>query len=117
MFAGATLVLPPDHAVDDARVGLDDLHDLGGDLLGGVVGHRRLGEAALRVERHRGAGGVEEPPLVDAGEREAAALHGLRALDESVATCHASIRRRPPVIVERFIPTNGWRRLTWKETV
>ena len=61
MFAEAMLALPPDHAVDDARVGLDYLHDLGGHGLRGVVGHGGLGEAVLRVERHRGAHGVEEP--------------------------------------------------------
>ena len=36
------LALPPHHLVHDARVGLDDLHDLGGHALVGVVGHELL---------------------------------------------------------------------------
>lgn len=34
------LVLAPDHLIDDAGVGLDDLDDLGGDILVGVNRHR-----------------------------------------------------------------------------
>ena len=33
--------LPPYHLVDDADVGLDDLHDLGGDILIHIVGDRK----------------------------------------------------------------------------
>ena len=35
------LLLPPHHLVDDADVGLDDLHDLGGDILIHIVGDRK----------------------------------------------------------------------------
>lgn len=47
--------LPPHHLVDDARVGLDDLHDLGGHVLVGVVGNGRLGKLALGVRREGAA--------------------------------------------------------------
>lgn len=49
------LMLPPHHLVDDARVGLDDLHDLGGHVLVGVVGNGRLGKLALGVRREGAA--------------------------------------------------------------
>lgn len=61
---GELLVLPPHHAVDDARVALDDLHDLGGDVLVRVVRHGRRGQRPLRVKRDRGAHGVEEQSLL-----------------------------------------------------
>lgn len=41
---GELLVLPPHHTVDDARVALDDLHDLGGDVLVRVVRHGHRGQ-------------------------------------------------------------------------
>lgn len=74
------LALPPHHLVHDARVGLDDLHDLGGHVLVGVVGHGRLGERPLRVQRHGGAHGVHQAALVDAGEREVRLVERLGAL-------------------------------------
>lgn len=74
------LVLPPHHAVHDARVALDDLHDLRGDVLVCIVRHGGGGVAALGVERHGGAHGVQEPALVDAGQREAAPVERLGAL-------------------------------------
>ena len=49
------LALPPHHLVHDARVGLDDLHDLGGHVLVGVVGNGRLGKLALGVRREGAA--------------------------------------------------------------
>lgn len=72
-------LLPPDHLVDDAGVGLDDLDDLGGDVL---VGVGRDGEAvvAAAVHLYGGVNGLQEAPLVDAGEYEAGLVKGLGAL-------------------------------------
>lgn len=61
---GELLVLPPHHTVDDARVALDDLHDLGGDVLVRVVRHGHRGQRPLRVEGDRGAHGVEQAALM-----------------------------------------------------
>lgn len=73
-------VIPPHYFTHYACIRLDYLHDLGGDVLVRVVRHRRRGQRPLRVEGGGGAHGVEQAALVDAGEREAAAVHRLGAL-------------------------------------
>lgn len=72
-------LLPPDHPVDDAGVGLDDLDDLGGDVLVGV-GRDRKAEVASAVHLHGGVHGLQKAPLVNAGEDEAGLVKGLGAL-------------------------------------
>ena len=72
-------VLPPNHLVDDAGVGLDDLDDFGGDVLVHVVGD---GDAVLSIaaEFHGGVNGLKEALFVDAGDDEIALVDGLRTL-------------------------------------
>lgn len=72
-------LLPPDHPVDDAGVGLDDLDNLGGDILVGV-GRDRKAEVAGAVHLHGGVHGLQKAPLVNAGEDEASLVKGLGAL-------------------------------------
>ena len=74
-----SFLLPSDHPVDDAGVGLDDLDDLGGDVL---VGVGRDGEAvvAAAVHLHGGVHGLQKAALVNAGEDEAGLVKGLGAL-------------------------------------
>ena len=74
------LILPPHHTVNDAGVALDDLHDLGRDVLVRVIRHGRRGQRPLRVEGNRGPHGVQEPSLIDAGERKAALVERLGSL-------------------------------------
>ena len=73
-------LLPPHHLVHHAGVALDDLHDLGGHALVGVVGHGGLGQRALGVEGHRRAHGLQQAALGDAGQGEARLVEGLGAL-------------------------------------
>ena len=72
--------LSPHHAVNNARVALDDLHDLGGHALVGVVGHGGLGQRALGVEGHGRLHGLQQAPLGDARQGEARLVEGLGAL-------------------------------------
>ena len=74
-----SFLLPPDHPVDDAGVGLDDLDDLGGDVL---VCVGRDGEAVVAAAVHLDGGvdGLQEAPLVNAGKDEAGLVKGLGAL-------------------------------------
>ena len=72
--------LPPHHLVHDAGVALDDLDDLGGHGLVGVVGHGRLGQRPLGVELDGGADGLQQAALADAGQREARLVQRLGAL-------------------------------------
>ena len=74
------MLLPPHHLVHDAGVALDDLHDLGGHGLVGVVGHGGLGQRPLGVELDGGVDGLEQATLADAGEREARLVKRLGAL-------------------------------------
>ena len=72
-------VFSPDHLVDDTDIRLDDLYDLGGDILVGVVGD---GDAVVAVGGHpnRELDGLQEPPGVDAAEYEAPLVEGLGPL-------------------------------------
>ena len=72
-------ILPPHHLVHDAGVALDDLDHLGGHGLVGVVGNGCLGQRPLRVELDGGVDGLQQPPLGDAGEREAGLVQRLGA--------------------------------------
>ena len=72
-------LLPPDHLVDDAGVGLDDLDDLGGDVLVGV-GRDGEAEVAVTVHPDGGVNGLQKAALVDAGEDEAGLVEGLGTL-------------------------------------
>ena len=74
------LLFSPDHLVDDADVGLDDLHDLVGDVFVGVVGDGD-GAAVLFLTDHlnRGIDGLKQSFRVDAGEDEACLVERLGA--------------------------------------
>ena len=74
-----SFLLPPDHPVDDAGVGLDDLDYLGGDVLVGV-GRDGKAEVTGAVHFHGGVHGLQEAALVNAGEDEAGLVKGLGAL-------------------------------------
>lgn len=73
------LEFSPDHFVDDTGIGLDQLYDLCGDALVGVVGH---GESVVAVAYH-GYGcvdGLQQGVCVDAGEDEVAFVKGFGTL-------------------------------------
>ena len=74
------LRFPPHHLVHDAGVALDDLYDLGGHGLVGVVGNGRLGQRPLGVELDGGVDRLQQAALADAGQREAGLVQGLGAL-------------------------------------
>ena len=74
------LRFPPHHLVHDARVALDDLDNLGGHGLVGVVGHGRLGQRPLGVELDGGVDGLQQAALADACQREAGLVQRLGAL-------------------------------------
>lgn len=69
----------PDHPVDDAGVGLDDLDNFGGDILVGV-GRDRKAEVAGVVHLHSGVHGLQKAALVNAGEDEAGLVERLGTL-------------------------------------
>ena len=75
-------LLPPDHLIHDPRVGLDDSHDLRGDVLVYVV---RDGDAvvACSIQGDGRVDGLQKRHLVDAGDDEAALVQRLRALGRS----------------------------------
>lgn len=66
------LLFPPNHFIDDADIGLDDLHDLIGNVFVGVVGDGDRA-AVLFLANHLDGGidGLKESFRVDAGEDEA----------------------------------------------
>ena len=70
----------PDHRVDDANVGLDDLHDLVGDVFVGVVGDGD-GAAIFLLADHldRGVDRLKQTFRVDAGEDETRLIERLGA--------------------------------------
>ena len=74
------LLFSPDHLVDDADVGLDDLHDLVGDVFVGVVGDGD-GAAIFLLADHldRGIDGLKQSLRVDAGEDETRLVERLGA--------------------------------------
>ena len=72
-------LLPPHHLVDDARIALDNLDDLGGDVLVYVVGHGDTVEAVL-AKADGGVDCLKQAAAVDAGDDEAALVDGLGAL-------------------------------------
>ena len=63
--------LAPDHLVDNTRVGLNDLNNLSGNILIRIIGHGSLRERALLIESNRGANGIDQASLIDAGKRKA----------------------------------------------
>ena len=69
------LSLPPYHLVDDADVGLDDLHDLGGDILIHIVGDGKT-MVALFAKFYGCIDGLEEALRVDAGNDKVAFIDG-----------------------------------------
>ena len=71
--------LPPDHLVDYACVGLDDLDDLCGDVLVGVVRDRKT-EITVAVHFDGGVNGLQEILLIDASEDEAGLVKSFGAL-------------------------------------
>lgn len=72
------LLLPPDHLVDDAGVGLDEFDDLGADVFVGVCRHR---DAVVAVADHLHCyiNSLKQIVFVDAGEDEAAFIESLRS--------------------------------------
>ena len=73
------VLLPPHHLVDDARIALDNLDDLGGDVLVYVVGHGDTVEAVL-AKADGGVDCLKQAAPIDAGDDEAALVDGLGAL-------------------------------------
>ena len=69
------LSLPPYHLVDDANVGLDDLHDLGGDILIHIVGNGKT-MVTLLTEFNCGIDGLEEALRINTGNDEVAFVDG-----------------------------------------
>ena len=67
--------LPPYHLVDNADVGLDDLHDLGGDILIHIVGDGKT-VVALFAKFYGGINGLEKALRVNAGNDEVAFVDG-----------------------------------------
>ena len=67
--------LPPYHLVDNADVGLDDLHDLGGDILIYIVGDGKT-VVALFAEFNGGIDGLEERLRVNTGNDEVTFVDG-----------------------------------------
>ena len=67
--------LPPYHLVDNADVGLDDLHDLGGDILIYIVGDGKT-VVALFAEFYGGIDGLEKGLRVNTGNDEVAFVDG-----------------------------------------
>ena len=72
-------LLPPHHLVDDACIALDNLDDLGGDVLVYVVGHGDAVEAVL-AKADGGVDCLEQAAAVDAGDDKAALVDGFGAL-------------------------------------
>ena len=72
-------LLSPHHLVNDAGVGLDDLDDLGGDILV-VVGRYWETVVTAAVHLDSGVHGLQEILLIDDGENEAGLVKGLWAL-------------------------------------
>ena len=70
---------PPNHLIHHARVGLDNLDDLGRDVFV-YVGWYRDAVVAGGVHGNGGVHGLEEGLFVDAGEDEAGLVQGFRAL-------------------------------------
>ena len=75
----APLELPPDHLVDDAGVGLDDLDDLGRDVLVDVVRDRGA-VVAGGIHGDGGLDGLQQGAGVDAGDEEAGLVQRLGPL-------------------------------------
>ena len=73
------LFLPPHHLIDHAGVALDDLHDLGGNILLHIIRH---GDAvvAVLVHLHRRVHCLQQALFVDACEDEASLIQRFRAL-------------------------------------
>ena len=65
-FSVSDRSLPPHHLVDDDDVGLDDLHDLGGDILIHIVGDGKT-VVALFAEFYGGIDGLEKGLRVNTG--------------------------------------------------
>ena len=72
-------VFAPHHLVDDADVALDNLDDLGGDVLVHIVGHGQA-VVAIAAQADGGIDGLEQRGLVDAGYNEAGFVDGFGAL-------------------------------------
>ena len=72
-------LLPPHHLVDDARIALDNLDDLGGNVLVYVVGHGDTVEAVL-AKANGGVDCLKQAAAVDAGDDEATLVDGLGTL-------------------------------------
>lgn len=79
VVSSCNLLLPPDHLVDDAGVGLDEFDDLGADIFVSVGRHR---DAVVSVLHHLDCyvNCLEQVVFVDAGKNEASFVKGFRTL-------------------------------------
>ena len=74
------LLFSPDHLVDDADIGLDDFHDLVGDVFVGVVRNRDSAAVFLLTDHLDGrVDRLQKPLCIDAGEDEAGFVQRLGA--------------------------------------
>lgn len=79
LFIEEPSILPPNHLVDNANVGLNDFHDLGGNIFVCVVWDRCA--VVLIVDKfYRGVHALEETFFVDSGEDKAGFVEGFGAL-------------------------------------
>lgn len=58
-------VLPPNHFIDDARVAMNDSHNLHGHVFGGIIGHRRT-KIAISLHANRHINGLQKLLGIDA---------------------------------------------------
>ena len=58
-------VFPPNHFIDDARVALNDSHNLHGHVFGGTIGHRRT-KIAISLHANRHINGLQKLLGIDA---------------------------------------------------
>jgi len=72
-----TLLLPPDHLIDNAGVALDELDDLGTDVF---IGVGRDWDSVIVIADHLDSyvNSLEKVVFIDAGEDEASLVKGFR---------------------------------------
>ena len=72
-------VFSPDHFIDYARVGLNDLHHLGGDVFLDIIGHGNA-EIPAVIHSHRRVNSLQKSLLVDSRQNEARLVESLGTL-------------------------------------
>ena len=78
-------LLSPDHLVHNPRIALDNLHDLGADILVYIIGN---GDALLPVAAkfHSSIYGLQQASFVDTGYDEVALVDSFRAFGRGTDT-------------------------------